>query len=419
MNAVSGSTPIPLLHTNQNSCPSFSQSGVIAFQSSNQAINFIDTVLPDGSQQKQVATENLAIFPTISPNGATIAYADIFGEIWTMPSGGGTPTEIYSASNAYAGPVAWSPSSTQIAFSAKSGTYNQVYTMSSTGTGTKNVTPNDFVGGHLLVNSWSPDGNSLACEYIAGGAGNAQTVVMAATGNAFDSILTPSGYNDEFPTFSPDSGEIAFYRTNAGGASPGLYISNVFGTTPQLVLSDPTTIGTTGPVIALAWSPFQGGETFVGSHGTITSSPVAGFLVTEAGSAFASLLTFTATTPSTATLVQSGTNTSGAPMAYTLGADSVTNISFTNVYTGAHSSIPLTSTPNAIVTIDAGTGFVNYVVPALTGKAHPMVSRSSGTALTYTGSFAAIYDGTGKNLAPGGAATIEIDRTTGKLVSFK
>ncbi len=54
---------------------------------------------------------------------------------------------------------------------------------------------------------------------------------------------------------------------------------------------------------------------------------VSGFLTGLNGSQFASLLTFTANTPSTATLAQTGTNTSGAPMAFTLGADSITNIS--------------------------------------------------------------------------------------------
>ncbi len=141
--------------------------------------------------------------------------------------------------------------------------------------------------------------------------------------------------------------------------------------------------------------------------------------MTQNGSVFTSLLTFTATTPSTATLVQSGTNSNGAPIAYTLGADSINNISFTNVYLGAHTSIPLTTTPSAVVTVDAVTGFIDYVVPAIAGKAHPMAAKSTGNSLTYTGSFSAIYDRTGKNLAPKGATSIELDRTTGKLVSFR
>ncbi len=89
------------------------------------------------------------------------------------------------------------------------------------------------------------------------------------------------------------------------------------------------------------------------------------------------------------------------------------------MYNGAHSSIPLTSTPTAIVTIDAATGFVDYVVPAIAGKAKPMVSKAGGSGLTYTGQFLAIYDGAGKNLAPSGATTVSFDRTSGKLISFR
>ena len=81
------------------------------------------------------------------------------------------------------------------------------------------------------------------------------------------------------------------------------------------------------------------------------------------------------------------TNSASAPLAFTLTADSIINISYTNVYNGAHTTIPLTSTPTAIVTIDAITGSVDYVVPAISGKGHASVSRSTPTAVTYTGSF--------------------------------
>ncbi len=130
-------------------------------------------------------------------------------------------------------------------------------------------------------------------------------------------------------------------------------------------------------------------------------------------------MTFNTTTPSTATITQSGTNSSGAPLAFTLGGDAITNISYANVYNGTHVSIPLTSTPTAVITVDALTGMVDYVVPAIAGKAHPMASKSVGNALTYSGQFSAIYDGTGKNLAPNGATSVEFDRATGRLVSFR
>ncbi len=231
--------------------------------------------------------------------------------------------------------------------------------------------------------------------------------------------ISPSSFNDQYVTFSPDNKKIAFYRDNTGGAIPGIYTSDVTEENPQLLLDDNATSGSTGPAQNLFWSPFQSGQIFVGAHGTITASPVCGFLVSQNASVFASLLTFTTTTPSTATVTQSGTSSNGAPLAFTLGGDSITNISYANVYNGTHTTIPLTSTPTAVVTIDASTGYVDYVVPALAMKAKPMVARSTGTSLIYTGQFSAIYDRTGKNLAPSGATSVEFDRATGRLVSFR
>ncbi len=401
--------------------PSFSQSGVMAFFT-DMAGNFsIDTMLSDGSQQKLVlASTEFVLYPTISPNGATIAYMSGDGNIYTIPSSGGTPAKIYSGGEAASAPPVWSPNGSQIAFTATNIPTSSlhVYTMTSLGASLSDITPSSFSLGNTKACSWSPDGNTLACSYVAQSASTSAVATISPTAG-FSNPQSPSSFNDLFPSFSPDGSEIAFYRTNAGGATPGIYVSSKLGSSPQLLLPDPTTAGETGPVTSLTWSPFLESQTFIGAHGTITASPVSGFLVSQNGANFASLLTFTANTPSTATLTQSGSSTTGAPLAYTLGADSITNIAYTNVYNGAHVTIPLTSTPTTVVTIDAITGFVDYVVPGIAGKAHPAVARSSGSSIVYTGAFSAIYDSTGKNLAPSGASSVEFDRSTGKLVSFR
>ena len=361
---------------------------------------------------------NAFAVPCISPSGTTIAFEDA-GNIWTIPAGGGTPTEIYNGGVAFSGPLVWSPTSTKIAFTLQIGTVYNVGTMNATGGTVTNVAPGGLINDNVFVNSWSPDGLSLACTAYSSVTSPGSTIIISATNNGAGIILTPAGFDDTVPCFSPDSSQVAFYRSNIGGATPGIYVSNTFGTNPQLLVPNPSSTGLTGGVSSMAWSPFQEGQTFVGAHGTITASPVSGFLASQNGSVFASLLTFTATTPSTATLVPSASNITGAPMAYTLGGDSITNISYTNVYNGSHQSLSLTGTPTAIITVDAATGFVDYVVPALAGRAHPTATKSTGNALTCTGTFSAIYDRTGKNLGPGGATTVQFDRSTGKLISFR
>ncbi len=416
--APAGSSASLLLHQGTNGYPTYRSKRSSCVRRRVRAEDAITTMLGDGSQQKVVVSSVTAI-PAISPNGTTIAYSASDHNIYTVPSSGGTPTKIYSGGLAELDTPVWSPSGTQISFTFfnEATSSDNVFTMTSTGANLTNVTPSADQMGSMIVNSWSPDGATLACAYRPNGASNYGVGLLSPTG-AFLFLVSPTAVNDSLPTFSPDGSEIAFYRGSTGEAIPGLYVSDYAGTNTQLLLPDPTT-GATGLLASTCWSPFQASKNFVGAGGTITASPVAGFLVSQNSSQFASLLTFTATTPSTATISQSASNVNGAPLIFSLGADSITNISYANVYSGAHSSIPLTATPSALVTIDAGTGLVDYVIPAVEGKAHPAVAQSKGTSLTYSGQFSAIYDGTGKNLAPSGALTIEFDRTTGKLLSFR
>src|ERR1019366_8243772 len=109
--------------------------------------------------------------------------------------------------------------------------------------------------------------------------------------------------------------------------------------------SDPSSSGPSGPVQAMVWSFFQPNQTFVGTGGSLSALSVSGFLMSQRGDQFGSLLTMMATTPSTAKIVPTGTSTPGSPLFYTLSADAITTISYTNVYSGAHTSINLTTTP--------------------------------------------------------------------------
>jgi len=422
LSPYSSQTASLFVHTSTNAYPTISHSGVIAFETNPNTGNpSLVTMKSDGSGERVLSVPGYTGgIPAISPNGQTIAYQDSAGDLYTVPVGGGTPTKIYTGlGGSNDSPPVWSPTSNQIAFTDfRSGSaYWNTFTIASTGGAITNVTPLAYQSDEVLAEAWSPDGTTLAVREYAPGASTTNILTFNLAGGS-DITVTQSGFSDSHACFSPDGQRIVFYRNNAGGATPGIYISDVVGTNMQLLLADPGT-APTGPVLSIAWSPFLETQTFVGAYGAITTSPVDGFLVAQCASQFASLLTFTATTPSTATISQSANNASGAPMIFTLGADSINNISYTNSYNGGHTSIPLTSTSLTLVSIDGVTGQVDLVAPAIVGKAHPMASRSSGSATTYTGPFSAIFDGKGKNLAPSGATTLEIDKTTGKLISFK
>ena len=99
---------------------------------------------------------------------------------------------------------------------------------------------------------------------------------------------------------------------------------------------------------------------------------------------------------------------------FTLAADSITQIGYTNSYFSSGTTLTLTSTPMVVVAIDASLGRVQLVAPA----AAKATSRLSGTHVVYTGKFTAVYDKSGKNLAPNGASSLTVDAKSGNLVSF-
>ena len=407
--------PTLLVKTGISGYPSISQNGTICYLTYVNAGYAIQTILADGSQQKTIIGNTTGV-PTISPNGSLIAYTTTTGNIFTIPIGGGTPKQIFSQGTATSS-VVFNPSGTLIAFSAKtaSTSNSDVYTMPITGGATTNVTPTALMPANTIVTSWSPDGSTLACYSVPKNANNSQIVTIPLNGG-LSNTLTPPGFDEICPSYSPDFSKVAFYRSSFGGATPGIYIADSVGVNPQLVVPDPSDSGETGGVQTIFWSPFLQSQRFVGSGGTLSSTNVAGILLSQSNSGFASLIGFSATTPSKATIVTSASNSAGGPLLYTLSADAVTNVSFTNSFNGSHTSIPLTTTPSVVIAINSSTGLVDLVAPALRSAVQ---SHAAGTRITYSGDFPAVYDGSGKNIAPNGAQVLEMDQATGKLVSVR
>ena len=86
-----------------------------------------------------------------------------------------------------------------------------------------------------------------------------------------------------------------------------------------------------------------------------------------------------------------------------------------NQYTGP-TSVPVTGAKSIAVAYNPSTAEVTLVLPVASKLNAPQ--KLSGS-LTYNGDFLAVYDRTGKNLAPSGAKLVSIDAKTGKLLSAK
>jgi len=215
-----------------------------------------------------------------------------------------------------------------------------IFTTPSTGGTPVDITPIPLSSGSFTWPSWSPNGNEIAAQFEPSG-DNTGIAIISATPSTLYMVTSPSNYNDSNPVFSPDGSKIAFYRSNLGGATPGIYVEDATGVNQQLVTQLPT--GASPDM--LCWSPFPAALTYV-PNSSFSASAVSGFVLTQNGSQFGSLLGFMATTPSAATITTSPT-LGNQPLVFTLSADAITNIVYTNAYyTYATAVTPPASTPS-------------------------------------------------------------------------
>ena len=373
----------------------------------------------DGTHLKSISTgqRNFA-GPSVSPNGATLAFES--AGLFTCPVGGGTATTIEVSGNGlYENGMgtSWSPTGTSICYQSDVGggnPYIHVFTTPIAGGTPTDITPTALADQYYFWPSWSPTGTNIVAQGSLP-SGYSGIIIMSATNPAAGYIdTTPAAYDDFTPAYSPDGSKIAFYRNNTGGASPGIYVEDSTGLNQSLVATLPSGVQPD----KLCWSPFPAAETYV-PNTSFSASALSGFILTQNGPQFGSLLGFLAKTPSSATVTTS--STSGyQPLVFTLSADAITSILYTNAYfTYGTAVTPPASTPTALVTVDANTGAIDAVATAARplSKFTPS-TRSVGSNLVYEGPFTAVYGPKGNRLDTNGASQVVIDGKTGKLVSF-
>ena len=376
----------------------------------NQSLN---QVLIDGTHLKTISTGTSQVFdPSVNPAGSLLAFGDL--SLYTCPVAGGTSTAIQANVSNYG--ISWSPTGASIAYVAYATSSNHIWTTPSTGGTPTDITPAALTGDNFYYPNWSPNGVDVAAEtFLSGGSSNQSIVVFPANASGYYQVTTPSGDNDILPAFSPDGSKMAFYRYSTGGANPGIYVQDATGINQQLLFALPANAGAPDNLV---WSPSPSAVTYVPNSSFSTSS-VSGFILTQNGALFGSLLAFVAKTPSAATITGSPAQ-SGQPLVFTLSADAITNIVYTNGYfTYATIVTPPASTPSAMVSVDATTGAIDTVATAAKPRTKFTPStRSIGQNLIYDGPFTAVYGPKGNRLDTNGANQVVIDGKTGKLISF-
>lgn len=380
----------------------------------------IYTVNSDGSDLKALTPASLnAAYPAWSHDGKRIAFIGQGNggfSLYAMNADGTGITNLTrSVSDAMYSHVAWTADDSRIAFCRASGAISQIYWVNASGGTAVNITPAVYAGTYASSPAFAPDGTTWA--YQIRSSDTYRPIVIGDLVSGARSSTTPSGVYDDYPSFSPDGKWLAFLRTTQDSSYQGAAKCQIngenFGWIHQV--SDPVH----SEVSSVDWGPFQGLQRFVGSGGPLGTSS-SGFLFGQNGDLFSSIFSFQATTPSSATITPAASQSGAGALVFNLHADSIKRMTYVNDYYGSPTTISPIGDTDALVSFSSTDGQVTLVAPfAISRDVKSARPTIVGGNLLYAGSFLALYNSKGKNLAPSGASQILIDPKSGGLVSWR
>lgn len=369
-------------------------------------INQLFTCLLDGSNFRQITSApHDHLVPSFSPSGSKIVYSDGI-QLYTVNSDGTgeVPLSIsnpnYTNGTAYS--PAWSPDGATILFTGTSSDLGEATLfMVPSGGGAATETGWKDIG----FPHWSPDGRNVVL--MAQATSTIWIFGVDHPNNGFALATPPSGTVFADPSFTPDGNSIVFqaYNSSTGSIDTQL-LGSPASLAPIVAYSSPQLPYTP------SWSPYFGAKSFIGSGGQMSAA--AGFIWAQVGDGFGGFASISAATPASFSLERQPEGTSGGPVVYLAKADKITKIVYSNSYFAANNAITPANSKQALISVSSVTGQIDTVAPL----AEPGLTPSNRGGLAYDGTFAAIYDSHGKNLAPSGASHIEIAPKTGAVSSW-
>lgn len=372
------------------------------------AINIYFTTVDGVSNTKMTAMPNDAMFPAWNPSGTKCAFASA-GQIYSITSSGGTPVNLSSNGFSDSFPI-YSRDGSKIYFWRFDGATATFTTYSMNPDGTNQQASNlSAVGASTIAGQcFSPDGSIYLYS-------DGSTLFRKSPFLSGSWLTPPSGHSYKFPSFSPDASKVIFEDDTVSTKNLDMCDFDGANITPVTLSSTSSDPAFSAPT----WGPFPQNRNVVGPGGNVATN-ASGFIVGQDGPTLVSFVAFACTTPSTSVIVaQAQTSTN---CVFQLKGDAITKLAFVNdLQTTATAVVPvsgLTSVGGALVSFDSTNGRVVSVIPFSPG-APKMATAKNGKLLSYTGHFLGIWNGSGKNLAPNGAAEVRIDAETGKLVSYR
>ncbi len=204
-------------------------------------------------------------FPSLSPDGSTMAFVDEVdgrSQVWVRSVTDGPATPITFLDQAGLEWTRWSPSGNEIYFNYAAG----IWSVPAIGGAPRNIVARG------KNPSLSADGRTLAYEGLGGADGDLGIWIANADGSSSRKVITRPFISPSTPAISPDGRLIVFFQSS-GGPMGDLWIVPSSGGTPRRLTFDDTEGGTP------TWTPdgqfviFSSKRT--GSH-TLWRIPVAG-----------------------------------------------------------------------------------------------------------------------------------------------
>jgi len=381
---------------------SFSHTGLLSYMTYNTTSN--SAVLGYANYD---GTNPHELVPTPAPAQTGISYSPIAN---TMVYATATKLQVYQVGGASTTLTpgldpAYSPDGTKVAYSKKDAAgFYQIYVIPVAGGSVKAVT--NFANQDSRHPCWSGDGNLIAFDNTPTTAGSDTTIqeYVWQSGTFVGTLASqPAGTSVSNPFLSVDNKRISYTRfATTAPTSYSVVTSDLSG-------DNAVVEGTlTNRPVQLSRSPYFNSRVFVGSGGVQFPS-AAGFLFGQNGTDFVSFASFTATTPSTATVTAE--NTTGGAITYNIHADAITGFKYTNAYYSVQNSVPVSGT-DALVVFDSDSGNIATIAPFLATRGAKPTVQSAGKTTTLRGSFKSVFDSNGKNIAPSGASMISITGTS-------
>ena len=407
-------------HAVPNAFPSlsatWSRDGRIAFDGYDPSIghNQIYVINSDGTNLHKISTGNLEdTYPVWAPDNFHIAFTRVdatgHSQIYTMTSSGGSVFRVTDGTgDCYFS--TWTTDSTALLFDqfdSGLGRYD-LDRVNANGTGFA-IINSTFNSRQLAM---APTGTRVAQTFV-NGSDYALQLIRYPSGTLGGPVKTTSGTSYYAQGWSPDGTKLLYLKLGPGYSELDFTRADAEGETVLATNNDPSVQGG-------QWEPYPSAIPYVASSGGYTVyNASSGFLFGMNGAAFSSFVNFTATTPASTSITVDPITTGATNVLYHIHADALTSLRYVNGFGGGVTIVSLgAAAQHAIVSFNAADGSIAgvFTLAAKTGNALKTLQHLNTSTLQ--GSFTAVYNAKGINLAHHGASEVTLNKS-GEVVSVK